>query len=377
MDQTEQLSELVGDIYDAALDSSLWNEVVGKAARFVGGSAAAIFSKSPIEGNGDVHYECGIDPHYRRLYFEKYVKLDPATTGHYFADIGDPIAVEDLMPYPEFLETRFYKEWVRPQGIVDFVSAVLDKSVTSAALFGVFRHERDGIVDDEARRRMRLIVPHIRRAVLVGRVLELRSAEAATFADTLDGLSAGMCLVDAAGHIVHANAAFHAILGAGDFLSVAGGRLVASDEKIDQTLRQLFAAASGGDAAIETQGIALPLRAQDGTRYVAHLLPLTSGARRLAGTAYAATAALFIRRAAALALSAPEIIGRAYKLTPTELRVLLAIVDVGGVPEVAVALGVAETTVKTHLGRVFVKTGAGRQADLVKIVAGFATPFGG
>jgi len=375
MDQTEQLMELVGDIYDAALDSSLWNEVVGKAARFVGGSAAAVFSKSPIDGNGDVYYESGVDPHYRQLYFEKYVKLDPATVGHYFAEIGDPIAVEDLMPYGEFLETRFYKEWVRPQGIVDFVSAVLDKSVTSAALFGVFRHERDGIVDDEARRRMRLIVPHIRRAVLVGRVIELRSAEAATFADTLDGLSAGMCLVDAAGQIVHANAACHAILGAGDFLSSSGGRLVASDENIDRTLRQLFAAASGGDAAIETEGIALPLRAQDGTHYVAHLLPLTSGARRLAGTAYAATAALFIRRAAAPVRSAPEIIGRAYKLTPTELRVLLAIVDVGGVPEVAVALGVAETTIKTHLGRVFVKTGASRQADLVKIVAGFATPL--
>ena len=54
---------------------------------------------------------------------------------------------------------------------------------------------------------------------------------------------------------------------------------------------------------------------------------------------------------------------------------LLAIVEVGGVPEVAVALGLAETTVKTHLGRVFVKTGASRQADLVKIVAGFATPL--
>jgi DNA-binding CsgD family transcriptional regulator len=73
--------------------------------------------------------------------------------------------------------------------------------------------------------------------------------------------------------------------------------------------------------------------------------------------------------------SPPEIIARAYNLTPTELRVLMAIVEVGGVPEVAVALGVAESTVKTHLGRLFVKTGAGRQADLVKVVAGFATPL--
>jgi DNA-binding NarL/FixJ family response regulator len=73
--------------------------------------------------------------------------------------------------------------------------------------------------------------------------------------------------------------------------------------------------------------------------------------------------------------SAPEVIRLTYKLTPTELRVLLAIVEVGGIPEVAAALGVAETTVKTHVSRLFEKTGAGRQADLVKLVAGFATPL--
>ncbi|MGZ3296369.1 MAG: helix-turn-helix transcriptional regulator [Xanthobacteraceae bacterium] len=375
MGQETRLFELIGEIYDAALDPSLWGEVVGKAGHFVGGPAAAIFSKSPIAGTGSVYYESGIDPYYRELYFEKYVKLDPATTGHYFADIGQPIATADLMPYDEFLETQFYKEWAQPQGLVDFVSAVLDKSVTSAALFGVFRHERDGVVDDEARRRMHLIVPHIRRAILVGRLIDLKSAEAATFADTLDGLSAGICLVDASGRIVHANAACHVILEAGDLFCVTGGRLVARDAEVDQTLQALFAAAGDGDVAIGTQGIALPLTGQDGARYIAHVLPLTSGARRLTGVAYTAVAAVFIRKAALESPAPPEVIARTYKLTPTELRVLLAIVEVGGVPEVATALGVAETTIKTHLGRLFVKTGAARQADLVKIVAGYASPL--
>jgi len=54
-----------------------------------------------------------------------------------------------------------------------------------------------------------------------------------------------------------------------------------------------------------------------------------------------------------------------------------SIVDVGGVPEVAAALGVAATTIKTHLGRLFAKTGVARQADLVKLVAGFSTPLAG
>jgi DNA-binding CsgD family transcriptional regulator len=50
-------------------------------------------------------------------------------------------------------------------------------------------------------------------------------------------------------------------------------------------------------------------------------------------------------------------------------------VKVGGVPEVAEALGVAENTVKFHLRHLFEKTGTGRQADLVKLVAGFANPL--
>jgi DNA-binding CsgD family transcriptional regulator/PAS domain-containing protein len=287
------------------------------------------------------------------------------------------MAVADIMPYQEFLETRFYKEWCHPQGMVDAVTAVLDKSVTSAALFAVFRYQSEGVVDDETRQRMRLVVPHIRRAVLIGRLIDLRAADAASLSDTLDGLSAAMCAVDPDGRIVHANAACHVLLDAGDFLSVVRGRIVASDTRIDRTLRELFAAAGSGDVAIGTRGIALPLMVRDSSRYVAHVLPLTSGARRLTGIAHSATAALFICKVATEAPSAPEVIARAYHLTPTELRVLLAIVKVGGVPESAVALGIAESTVKTHLGRLFVKTGARRQADLVKIVAGFASPLVG
>ena len=82
--------------------------------------------------------------------------------------------------------------------------------------------------------------------------------------------------------------------------------------------------------------------------------------------------ALFIRPATLASVATPELIAKAYRLTPTELRVLLAIVEIGGAPEVADALGIAESTVKFHLRRLFAKTGARRQADLVKLVAGFS-----
>ncbi|WP_245330525.1 helix-turn-helix transcriptional regulator [Bradyrhizobium sp. AS23.2] len=371
----QELSNVIDDVYDTVLDHSLWIGAIERAAHFVRGTGAALYSKNVANQEGSVQYVTGIDPYFTQLYFDKYVTFGPTTGGQFLAEIEQPVAVADLMSHPEFLETRVYRERVAPQGLVDCVNAVLDKSATSVAMFGVFRSERDGMVDDEARHRMRLIVPHIRRAVLIGRMFDLKAAEAATFADTLDGLSVGMCLVDAGGRIVHANAAGYAMIAVSDILRSVGGRLVACDAQVDKTLREIFAAAGQLDAALGTMGIAVPLVGKGDERYVAHVLPLTSGARRRAGRTYTAAAALFVRRAALEVPSAFEVIGKMFKLTPTELRVLLAIVEVGGVPEVAAALGVAVTTIKTHLGRLFEKTGATRQADLVKLVAGYATPL--
>jgi DNA-binding CsgD family transcriptional regulator len=70
-----------------------------------------------------------------------------------------------------------------------------------------------------------------------------------------------------------------------------------------------------------------------------------------------------------------ETVAKLYKLTAMEVRVLKAVVEIGGAPLAAEVLGISETTVKTHLRNLFQKTDCRRQADLVKLVAGYASPF--
>ena len=376
-DDKTHLSALIGSIYDAVLEPALWTGVVERAGKFVGGVGASIFRQDSVRKIGNSYYHSGIDPRFERLYFEKYIKFDPLSAAYLTLKVGDVSSSSIIIPPAEFFETRFYREWARPQGLVDNVFAILERSPTSIAAFIVFRHERDGLADDAARQLLGLIAPHLRRAVLIGKVIDLRTIEAATFADTLDGLNAGIFLVDATGRIVHANAAGHGILAVGDILRSFAGRLVAHDQQVDEVLRDAFKATEHGDAAIGTKGIAVPLIARDGERHVAHILPLTSGARRRAELAIAATAALFVQKAALEIPSRPEAIAKAYKLTPTELRVLLTLVEVGGGPEVAEVLGIADGTVKTHLSHLFQKTGVKHQVDLVRLVAGFSSPIVG
>ena len=374
-DEAAQVSSLIGGIYDAALDPDLWPHVLEGSARFVGGTASALFLKDTVRKFHNTLYTWGYDPECIRNYIEKFGQFDPFAIAQFFFEIEQPISIADIVPHSEFRKSRFYEEWVRPQHWIDAIAATLEKSATTYAAFSVIRHEKDEIVDDETRRRMKLIVPHVRRAVAIGKVIDLHRVEAAALADALDGLAAAMFLVDPAGRIVHANAAAHAMLDIGSVIRGSGGKLAAADAQADHALHDIFMNADAGDVAVGAKGIAMPLYAHDGERYIAHVLPLTAGARRKARVAYSAVAAVFVRKAA-LELPHPlEAIASTFKLTPAEMRVLMMIVQFGSLQEVAPVLGVSEATVKTHLQRIFAKTDTSRQADLVKLVAGYMSPL--
>jgi DNA-binding CsgD family transcriptional regulator len=373
MDELEQVSTLIGDIYDASLDPALWPLVLEKSASFVGGVASALFMKDSARKTQNNICTWGYNPDYTRVYLKKFIQFDPFTTGQLFFELEEPVALADIMPHAEFRESLFYKEWVRPQGWIDAIVATLDRSATSYAAFSVIRHERDGIVDNETRRRMKLIVPHVRRAVLIAKVINLGKIEAAVLADTFDGLTTAMFLVDSDSRIMHANAAGHVMLADGSVICAVGVKLTAAD----QTLCGSLLDAGYEDVAVGRKGACLPLRGCNGEDYIAHVLSLTAGNRRQAGAAYSAVAAVFVRKAEIELPHPVDALAKRYRLTAAEMRVLFAIVEIGGVREVARMLGISEATVKTHLQRVFDKTGVARQADLVKLVAGFAGPFGG
>jgi len=369
MHSTQKLSGLLETIYDAALEPARWSDVVIGINDFVGGKACGLFSKDSISKYGVTHYYCGADPYYIQLYSETHSKYDPLTT---LPPFGEVVSIPDLVAFDEYRRGRFYQEWMQPQGCVDAANVVLENSKSHCpVLLTVLSGKR--MVDHDMRRRLALIVPHAHRALLINKAIGIKQSEAATLADALDGLSAGVVLVDGRCRIVHANVAGHDMLCADDVLRSIAGQLVVRDGQANQALRDIIT--TDDDAAITAQRLALPLTACDGTRYVAHVLPLKSLARNDAGIATKAVAAVFVRKVELDIQSCGEILSRTFALTPAELRVLLAIVAVGGVPETAESLGVAETTVKTHLQRVFAKTGASRQADLVKLAAGFSNPL--
>jgi DNA-binding CsgD family transcriptional regulator len=374
--ETEILSDLIGTIYDTTLDRALWIDVLKRSAAFVGGAMSSLYSKNAARktANPVLLWNPRFDAAGVPSYFDEYARIDPMTTCQFRFDVGEIYSVEDCMPYAEFVQTRIYKEYGRPQGLVDQFATTLDKSASSFSLFAVFRSEEQGLVDAEMRRRMRLIVPHVRRAVLIGNVMDLNATEASAFADTLGGLAAGVFLVDEDARVVFANRSGEVMLDEGNIFCQKHGALTAVDRRMGTTLSDIIALAGGGDAAVGVNGIAVPLSPPP-QPWLAHILPLTSGARRRAGIAHSAVAAVFVHQASLQVPSAMETMSKLYRLTPSELRVLVAVIEVGGVAAVAAVVGLSEATVKTHLQRLFAKTGTHRQTDLVKLAATHASPL--
>jgi DNA-binding CsgD family transcriptional regulator len=368
-----ELSGLIGDIYDTTMDAALWPGALRKIGDFTGGMAICLHTWDASDRRW---YACGrTDPDYDRLFLDQYYKINPVGGRFNAAEVGRLVGIGDVMDLDEYRASSFYCEWSRPQGVADIKVLWLDRSATTNAVLVAYLYEGNALPDEEIRRRALLIGQHLRRAAVVGRVLEHKTSEAATLAETFDGLRAAMLLVDADGRVVHANAAGAAMLREGLALRMVSGRLAAAGTRASPALLGAIAAAKGGDTAVGDRGIAVTLTTRDGERYVVHTLPLTSAQRRGARTRRGAVAALLVQKAALELRATSDPIAKAFDLTPTELRVLLAVVEASGVAETAAALGLSQATVKTHLHRLFGKTDTRRQADLVKLVAGFANPL--
>jgi DNA-binding CsgD family transcriptional regulator len=129
--------------------------------------------------------------------------------------------------------------------------------------------------------------------------------------------------------------------------------------------------ATSSDLALGRRGVGVPLLAQIEAAY-AYILPLLGvGRRRVSNQPLAA---IFLSTRKGRALPEDAILMTLFDLTPAEARIMSRIAGGQNATVLKDELGISTNTMKTHLARIFAKTGCARQADLVKLMSELSLP---
>jgi DNA-binding CsgD family transcriptional regulator len=282
--------------------------------------------------------------------------------------LDEPLIQSQTAGLETYHNNRFFQEWVNPQGLVDCIAIAVsrDERVVGHVAWG--RHETDGPIEDHEITTLRLLAPHFRRAVTISGLMDMQSLASASLARTLDALTVAVYLVDGDLSIVHANTLAHERLKEGQPVARREGKLRFQSTTIQATLADAVMRAASGDVAIGQRGIGVPLLERDGSAAVAHVLPLARSDLR-SGLEQRAKAAVFIASSAAAPSMPAAALAHIYDLTPAETRVFELVASGRTLAEIAPHLGIALATVKSHLQRLFEKTGTARQAELVRLAA--------
>ena len=345
-------------IYDAAFDEQLFPDLLRQMARHFGAQAGFIGWVNEASQAG-FQAEHGNDPAYLKAYVETYAELDVLRPALMAAPEGEPQRAYPLLQSADIQATRFYREYIAPQGIVDNLAVNLIKRDGVMATIAILRTgdaEPFGDADIDA---VRDLVPHLRRAVFLSSYRVRQADLMATYRDAAGGARDGLVLLGDDGRILDLGPEIERMTG---FSSVE----TASRSPFGRALARTMHAGSPAlhEFTFGKQSLRLLLSSQPLARNpygdlsegpgAAHAVSVTAVDRRW-GLAYGAIAAT-------------------HGLTKGEARVLEDVLshgDMSGSPD---RLGIAGATARSHLHRIYAKTGTRGFPDLCLLAHRFIAP---
>lgn len=371
----DTVSSIIGDIYDCVLDPSGWTDVLARITLAMNGAYSGL-SLSGMTQNSKprlIAYSPWDPVQLRKLHedyaLEEICPVEVLLGG----DVDVPQTMSTNLTDEERTSTRFFKNWAQPQNLLD---ACIVKFAHTADQVGFFvcatRFDRSVITKDE-QKFMAALSSHLRRASLISDMLDHSAVAVSLYQSALDNLAVPIFLTGADGSILYSNVNAEKLLAVNMTITTKDGMIKISNPLATKSLREAIAISAGPDASLGSRGIGIPLSGKNEPPMVAYVLPLTKGTARAA--LRPACAAVFISTTTSSTPLSGSILTTLFDLTPAEARIFMSVGLGKTSSEIASSLAITESTVKTHLTRIYAKTNTARQLDLVKLGTSIGAPF--
>jgi DNA-binding CsgD family transcriptional regulator/PAS domain-containing protein len=373
----ERLSDLIGLIYDCAIDRGRW-PVAMDAMRVELACHNATMDLVTLPEGEVVNRAIVNIP-------AEYLPIMAGAGEDVIEQWGGIVAMRTLpidralvmsRTNPDFERMRatndYYRRFAVPQGLTDVVAVPLARDARAVGTLAFGRHEAAGPVGEREIAIAQLLLPHLQRVATINRLMEIEAGMRAAHAATLDALAVPVALVAADARLVHANPAASALLAAGELMRLVAGRIEAGTPVAGRGLAAALAGIVSGrmEAGAASSGaISLAVEPASGRGGGLHVVPLGTKTGR-----GGAVAAVFATTAVTPPAVGIAFASRLFDLTAREAEVFALAAQGHGPKQIATALTVSRNTAKTHLARLYAKLGVASQPELMTLAGSLTIP---
>lgn len=355
---------LIGRIYDAALDGTLWPEVLDRLRNMVDCRAGALMHGTlqpvAVTFKGAVGMDRALVERAQEIFGD--ASDNPFIVNLPALSMGQPVPRQDFIDDETFERHRIYRDFFEPQDLFHDITTPVTIAPDEAVALYLGRERRAGPLGEREGALLLPWIPHIQRALLIDRQLRMHRAGSHALVEILDRIACGVVLTGPDGAVMLMNGPAERMIGAGDGLELRERRFQASSRTDNAELGNAVDMAATGQGG----GSLLVGRPSGARAYLVFTVPLSSALA--ANWSQAPVAAIIFSDPEDSVEPPPGVLAQLYGLSPAETAVALETAKGLGLDAVATKLGVSRNTAKTHLHRVFSKTGTSRQAELVRLL---------
>jgi DNA-binding CsgD family transcriptional regulator len=363
----EQLLDTVGLIYDAAIGMAGWDDVLTGISDVCGVANTAFVINDRDLQIAEVRTPRA-DPAVIAAYENHWWRYDPTIAATANAKVGEVTSLETT-GRELFLASEFHGDFWSRSGLG--AERLASNLLLSEYAFGSLVAQngpRQNEISTHTLRTFRLILPHMIRAVGILRKLQGQSVGRIARQQAIAAGADSAIVVDAAARPIMRDAGLDRALATHACLRLDSGHLVIDDVHCAIRFGQLMEGCA--KSGLTARGGSISVPDADGHPATSiTVIPWSADVSPEGQGLLARPAALILLED--LRSRQDSVQGRfrqRYGLTPAEARLAFELLGGGGRAEVAARLDISVATVRTHLSRIFDKTGTRRQSELVALI---------
>ena len=369
------LDELIGQIYQAALQPELWLSVLADIRDTLDASAFSLFSLGTEAGQAPELFTHNIDPEWSKDYREYWWQHDLWVQGAASQGLVKPgitLSGSMLIDPKAFLKSRWFNEALRQQELGDLLTTTLwsqDKPNPKFVL-SFYRTPKSRRFEEKEIEQLHLVSRHLQRSLALTfhgsqRDNELRQSHA-----IIDGITEPLLILNDQGKVVSLNNPAEKLLARRErqIVHLKGNRVIGLGRLARPSLADTFQIARNNMG--QHVSIAFVFEADNHHQQAgsARLIKLPSPTLSMIGPQHEARFMLLIDPAEIPSKETLGALAGLFGLTRAEVSVLALLVEDNPPLMIAEQLGISLPTVRSHLQHIRQKTGTRRISDLMRLV---------